>query len=166
MKESVDILDTNLEVIKCGTRKHAHDNKLLHRVAVIYIIQEDGKLILQKHLADNLFDHSAGGHIEAGEISFFAAKRELFEELYIDANPIHLGSVINNGTKFNHLLEVYVHKLENPFKFRESQEVKEYIAVDLNSVGQLFKKNNNFTTDFIKTYNRFKRILENYCSEL
>ena len=77
------------------SRDEAHRLGILHRTAHIWIIREEAgktKILLQKRSLEKdsfpgRYDTSSAGHIDAGDKPLPSARRELFEELGIDAQP-------------------------------------------------------------------------------
>ncbi|MCU0608778.1 MAG: NUDIX domain-containing protein [Chitinispirillaceae bacterium] len=89
--ELLDILDSSgnpLGIIR--PRHEAHHQGLWHRTVHVWIVNDQGELLLQKRAAGKeshpgRWDISAAGHIAAGDSGIVAAMRELKEELGIDA---------------------------------------------------------------------------------
>lgn len=63
-------------------REKAHEEGLLHRIAVVYVTNVQGEILIQERM-DGRLDHSSAGHVDPGETYLDAAKRELCEELGI-----------------------------------------------------------------------------------
>ena len=88
--EIYNIVDENDCIIGQATRKHIHQNKLLHRSAHILVFNSQKELFLQKRAlckdeSPGLWDTSSAGHVDAGESYDECAHRELFEELGVEA---------------------------------------------------------------------------------
>jgi isopentenyl-diphosphate Delta-isomerase len=88
--EVYDIVDCCDHVIGQATRKHIHENKLLHRSIHILVFNSQRKLFLQKRAlskdeSPGLWDTSSAGHVDTGESYIDCAHRELFEELGLKA---------------------------------------------------------------------------------
>ena len=79
---NVEVVNENDEVIGIIPKSEAHKNGTLHRIAVVYVENKDGKILIQNR-ADGYLDHSSAGHVEPGESYEEAARRELHEELGI-----------------------------------------------------------------------------------
>ena len=58
----------------------SHKEGLLHRVATVYLVRNNGDILVQKRKGGRL-DHSSAGHVDVGETYKQAAARELEEEL-------------------------------------------------------------------------------------
>ena len=83
MSENVIWVDENDYVLGEVSREKAHTEGLWHRVAVVYLLNADGKILIQerKDSPGFGFDHSSAGHVDPGESYLEAAGRELKEEL-------------------------------------------------------------------------------------
>jgi len=109
----VIVVNENDEVIGTMPKKEAHKNGVLHRIAVIYVENSTGEILVQ-HRADNFLDHSAAGHVDPGESYKEAAQRELGEELGIKGVNLELighGSTKNEiypkGTMTSHSFDIF-----------------------------------------------------------
>jgi isopentenyl-diphosphate Delta-isomerase len=88
--EIYDIVDDNDQVIGQASRKHIHENQLLHRSTHVLVFNSQRMLFLQKRAlckdeSPGLWDTSSSGHVDAGESYDACAHRELFEELGLRA---------------------------------------------------------------------------------
>lgn len=89
-EERFPVVDETDHVVRSASRAEVHGNNLLHRAAHVLIFNETGEVYLQKRSRwkdrhPHLWDSSAAGHLNAGEDYDAAARRELEEELGIDA---------------------------------------------------------------------------------
>lgn len=89
-QEIYNIVDENDRIIGRATRKHIHQNKLLHRSAHVLVFNSRKELFLQKRAlckdeSPGLWDTSSAGHVDAGESYDDCAHRELWEELNLKA---------------------------------------------------------------------------------
>ena len=108
----------------------AHQEGLLHRISVVYLTDDKNQILIQKR-DDGRLDHSAAGHVDAGESYLKAAKRELEEELGVSG--VELTKVGNcdskeNGGKIRHKFEVFQCKA-NPGELNPN-EVEEVFWAD------------------------------------
>jgi isopentenyldiphosphate isomerase len=71
------------EEIGTMARSEAHQKGLFHRIAVIYVENAKGQILVQVRKKNSLLDHSSAGHVDPGESYADAARRELAEELGI-----------------------------------------------------------------------------------
>ncbi len=78
----VVVVDENDQVIGTMDKDEAHRNGTPHRIAVVFVENPQGQIVVQVRLNGRL-DHSAAGHVDVGESYLDAAKRELHEELGI-----------------------------------------------------------------------------------
>lgn len=84
--ELLDVVDARNTVVAQLTRAEIHARGLMHRSVHILVFDMKGQLFVQKrsHSKDTnpgLWDTSAAGHVDAGELPLDAAARELQEEL-------------------------------------------------------------------------------------
>jgi isopentenyldiphosphate isomerase len=68
---------------RISTKVASHKADALHDIAVLYLFDKDGKLLLQKRADNGKWDHSVGGHMLPGESAQEAIVREAEEELGI-----------------------------------------------------------------------------------
>ena len=71
------------EVAGTMLRSEAHKNGTPHRIAVIYVENDKGEILVQIRMSGTL-DHSSAGHVDPGESYLQTAQRELKEELGIE----------------------------------------------------------------------------------
>jgi isopentenyldiphosphate isomerase len=79
----VVVVNNEDEVIGTMPREIAHINGTPHRIAVVYVVNPAGKILVQVRM-DGGLDHSSAGHVDPGEEYIDTAKRELKEELGMD----------------------------------------------------------------------------------
>lgn len=108
-------------------------------IASVLLFNSKGNLIMQKIAAHKrwggLWTYSAAGHVDAGETYKMAAKRELKEEIGIDADikrEVANFPVIREGRQiaFHHVFEVHSDDIIVPDK-QEVAEIREISLVDL-----------------------------------
>lgn len=80
------------------TLSAVHDQELWHQVALVWIYNSQGEVLLQHRTVDrdafvNVWDVSANGHIRAGDSAIASAVRELREELGIQVRPNELTEI-------------------------------------------------------------------------
>jgi isopentenyl-diphosphate delta-isomerase len=88
--EVFDVVDEADRVVGRATRAVVHRDGLRHRAAHVLLFNPRGELFVQRRSLrkdedPGLWDSSAAGHLDAGETYADAARRELAEELGIDA---------------------------------------------------------------------------------
>ena len=131
MDEILEIVNEEGEVIGTAPRSEIHgNNKLLHRVVHLLVLNKRGDILLQKRsmskdVAPGRWDTSVGGHIGQGETIEDALRRETLEELGFEPEGIRfLYKYIHSNPYESEL--VYTHECyhEGPFKF-DSVEIDE-----------------------------------------
>ncbi len=88
------------------TRGEAHTKGLLHALSVVYLLNKKGQILVQVRANNNMWDHSVGGHVDAGEEHKTSATRETEEEL---------------GIKNLEIIELEESVIEYPIQGREEQ---------------------------------------------
>lgn len=112
MEELIDILDENgNKTGNIATRHEVHTKGLWHKVIVVAIINEDGKLLMQQRSKNvetypEKWDVSTAGHVSAGQTSIEAAMRELSEEIGMRVNKNEIEYVLTYKNTKN--LENYI----------------------------------------------------------
>lgn len=103
-----------------ATREECHRQGLRHKAVVVFILNSDDQVLLQKRSASkkmwpNMWDVSSGGHAASGEFGFQTGIRECQEELGITLEPQDLtfiGAVFSDNRKGDiidrHLNEYYI----------------------------------------------------------
>ena len=87
--ELIEIVDENEDFTgQIMDKEEAHDKNLLHNEVGIFIINDDGKVLLQKRSANKRFSPNkwglCAGHVDAYESLETAALREIKEEVGLD----------------------------------------------------------------------------------
>lgn len=83
MNDNVIVVNEKDEVVGTISRAEAHKNGTPHRIAVVYVGNLKGEILVQVRMTGRL-DHSSAGHVDPGEEYIDTAKRELKEELGMD----------------------------------------------------------------------------------
>lgn len=88
--ELLDVVDEDDKVIAVRTRGEIHARGLMHRAVHILVFNSRGDVFLQKRSMSKdeqpgKWDSSAAGHVDSGEGYLDCARREIGEELGIDA---------------------------------------------------------------------------------
>ncbi len=92
--EMFEIVDEDDQVIGLMPRTQCHgDPALVHRVAHVLIVNNQGEVLLQKRskykdTQPGKWDTSVGGHLDPGEDYLAAANREMAEELGLVDLPL------------------------------------------------------------------------------
>ena len=119
--ERFDVVDENDQVVRSEFRDVIHVNNLRHRAAHMLLFNASGELYLQKRSIwkdrnPARWDSSAAGHVDAGEDYLTAARRELHEELGIEAPELtSIGRLTPSETTGWEFIEIYKGRHEGPF---------------------------------------------------
>lgn len=121
MSEYFDVLNEKGEYTgKVESRDVCHKEGLWHKAVAVFIVNSKGQVLLQKRSAKkkmwpNMWDITAGGHVDSGEFGFESIIREIKEELGIDIDKkdiTFIGSSISSNIKGdiknNHFNEYYI----------------------------------------------------------
>ena len=154
-KEYFDILDENgNKTGRTKLRSEVHRDGDWHKAVHIWIINNDGDILLQRRCATkdsnpNMLDISSAGHLSAGDDSLEGALRELKEELNLDIKPEDLQFIktlkrsskytetfINN--EFDDLYIVRTDKKIEDMKFQK-EEISEIMYVPYKKFKEMVK---------------------------
>jgi isopentenyldiphosphate isomerase len=129
----VVIVNDKDEVIGTMPKDEAHKNGTPHRIAVVYLENDKGEILVQVRMSGSL-DHSSAGHVDPEESYLEAAKRELKEELGVVGVELEqVGSGRSNevySSDEGHRVHVFqVFKCTaNPVKLQEDEVQNVYWA--------------------------------------
>ncbi|MDR2526687.1 MAG: NUDIX domain-containing protein, partial [Rickettsiales bacterium] len=179
--EMIDIFDANYKHIGVATKDEAHKRGLWHRVIYVWIIKDNGKILLQlrkKHNPNDpdVYDTSAAGHVQVGE-GIEIGVRELEEELGVKVafkDLIDTGYFIwvsdfvsKKGTRYQnrefcHTFFLKDNRSLTEYKMQE-EEVEGLFEFDIDDMIKLFEnekdeiKGEGILQGNDKTINRFIR---------
>lgn len=151
--EIYDIVDSDDRVIGQASRKHIHENHLLHRSTHVLVFNSRRELFLQKRAlckdeSPGLWDTSSSGHVDAGESYDACARRELFEELGLKAElsvPFKISAC--QETHGEHI-KVYTCSTDDVIQIN-LDEISEGTFFDLSTIKKEITLNpNSFTSSF------------------
>ena len=117
MDELLDIIDQNDKVIGQKLRSQIYNQNLSNfRVVNAFLINDNGELWIPRRSKDKdmfplCLDTSMGGHVASGETYDEAFRRELMEELNIDANTIayeHISTFNPHQHNMSAFMQVYL----------------------------------------------------------
>lgn len=117
MSEHLILVDSRNRAIGAAEKYAAHAAGLLHRAFSIFLVDPDGRLLLQqrhpqKYHSGGLWANACCGHPRPGERTLTAAKRRLGEELGVSV-PLGIGFSTRYRTSFpnrlteNEIVQVY-----------------------------------------------------------
>lgn len=157
MEELIQVLTEDGQLTdKFIDKIKAHNDGVCHGISAVGIINNDGKLLLQKRCSNkrmepNVWDFSSTGHIDLNEDPEDAAVRETYEELgiVIDKNELNLIDTflvkvkLADNVYINHFTYLYIVKKDidiNEFKINKKElsmikyvDKKEYISLIQNN---------------------------------
>ncbi|MCX6795686.1 MAG: NUDIX domain-containing protein [Candidatus Falkowbacteria bacterium] len=95
MKELLNIVSEDDEIIGAETREKIHQEGLLHRETHVYFVTPKREIIFQHRAKDkdtypDLLDATVGGHVEIGDSYEETALKESLEETGIKIDPCDL----------------------------------------------------------------------------
>lgn len=138
------------------------------------MFNDKGELALQMRSSDdksfpNHWDYSAGGHIDNGETSDIAAKREMFEEIGVDAKPIFVSKVQFKYQAWNstimRLVDAHIYKIIYSGIFKiDTIEVEKISFFSMEKVQKMIDGGEKFHPEFLLTWND-KELMKLVCRE-
>ncbi|MBI5732996.1 NUDIX domain-containing protein [Candidatus Jorgensenbacteria bacterium] len=167
--DTVIWVDENDVVIGEIPRSKAHEEGLLHRIAVVYVVNERGEILVQERMSGR-FDHSSAGHVDPGETYESAAKRELTEELDIKnvalkellSASISYDTESHTGNKVRHMYRFFEYRGEpQAVNYKEMRRVFWQNPMDVWRDMQNDMDNKKYTGGFkssLKNYLKIKNI--------
>ena len=173
--ELIDIFDENNNYLGYNLdRKEAHDKKMWHHHVSAWVMNYDGKVLMQQRSLTKKKNpgkwSKTGGHVDSGETEKEAIKREVFEEigLLVDDNEIKSIEIFKNDAKDEHNYTYgYIfltNKKEDEFKLQKEEvnAVKYFTIEELDE----YKKNNDENFVFYKwtdeSFNNQINLLKKY----
>ncbi|MDO8537272.1 MAG: NUDIX domain-containing protein [archaeon] len=141
--EILDIYNENNERIGAASRKAYIKLGLITRAVHIFVFNKSGEVFLQKRSENKdtypgFFAPSASGHIDLGEESLHAAKRELKEELGVNAELKFLGSFkcFMPENLVNQFYDFYMAVCDNKISANKA-EIESGVWVSINELSNL-----------------------------
>jgi isopentenyldiphosphate isomerase len=135
-EELVDIVDEYDNVIGVATRAQLRAEKLLHRGVFVIVLTRDDRIVVQqrsatKDLWPSRWDIGAGGVVSSGESYDVSARRELREELGIEAECVFLGMDRFGNDEVALIGAIYLARHDGPFEFVDGEVVAvETLAIE------------------------------------
>lgn len=154
--ELLPVVNENDQVIGQQPRHVIHAQGLLHRAVHILVFNQGNELFLQKRseskdINPGLWDSSAAGHVDPGESYLHCARREIKEELGVQADQslslvLKLPAIPKTGMEF---VQVYRCYHDGPFDLAVDEiERGEWFMPD--RVDQMVSNNDSSLTDTFK----------------
>ena len=162
-KEYFCVVDEADNVIGAASREECHSNaKLIHRSVYIFLVNSRGEILIQKRsvnkdLYPGFYTASATGHVNYGEDYDDAAKRELKEELGVDAPLRRLCKVKSFSDVEREISMVYVCRYDGPIRF-DRNEIDEVIFMSIDDIERSLKTGDKkFAYGFKVAFKEFLR---------
>lgn len=178
MSEFLDIVnEENVPTGEVADRVTAHEKGLFHRHVSCWIMNKEGKILLQRRAYTKTKNPGlwakTGGHVDAGETPEDAAIREIKEEigLKIKKEDLTSGSIYKSSenTCFGYEFVVITDMAERDFLIQK-EEVAEVKYFTIEEIEEAFNsKNPEFTftkwkgTELLDKTKMLKNIRENIC---
>ena len=160
----VDVVDNNDNMVgEIVTVHEAHESSLFHRIRAVLVFTEEGKLYVQVRNEPGFRrDHTAAGHVDAGETYYDAAIREMKEEIDLEV-PIELVATgifeddeRLSGHARGHVFGVYTATVKEDWGFRPNDEVVELLLMDVAEILKDMKQRPDaYTHGFVKTLDAY-----------
>jgi isopentenyl-diphosphate delta-isomerase type 1 len=160
------VVDEKDKVIGKATREECHSNpELIHRSVYIFVLNDQNEIFLQKRsMSKDLYPGyctgSATGHVDYGEDYDTAAKRELKEELGIEA-PLHrIGKFVSSSEFEREISALYLCRFNGPVRFN-TKEINEGTFVSIDEIERNLKSGERkFADGFKEAFKKFLRHIE------
>ena len=149
-------------------KEEAHDKNLLHNEVAIFIINNDGKVLLQKRSANKRFAPNkwglCAGHVDANESLEDAAIREIKEEVGLDVTPKELipygkreVTIRDSNSHITYFYYVKCNKKEDEFIIQE-EELSEVRWFNIDEIINMIKEGKtSFKENKIKLFEKLKK---------
>ena len=158
--EMFDVVDADNVVTGQKSRGEIHALDLLHRAVHVFVFNALGELYLQKRsvlkdCAAGLWGSSASGHIDAGESYQDAARREMLEELGVDAQLekiLDIDACKETGWEF---VSLFITQNGGPF-VSPCSEVETGVFMPVDQVSEWVEKRpQDFSSGFLGCWESF-----------
>lgn len=139
MSEYFYVVDEDDNVLGKATREECHSgSRFIHRSVYIFVLNEKNEVFLQrrsmsKDLYPGYYTGSATGHVDYGEDYDKAARRELKEELGIEAPLERLGKVRSFSDTEREISALYLCRHKDPFRFNR-KEITEGLFMSIDEI--------------------------------
>lgn len=159
--KKIIVADENNENPRAVTYPEAVANGWIRRAARVFLVNEDGKVLIQKrsrHIAKpQLFDNSAAGHVDEGEEYIDAAVRELKEELgvVVSEEDLELMPVIRET---NFFAANYRLRVSNDIEIKADEfEVEDLFWMTPQEIDDfVFNKKEMCTDSLVEVWNKLR----------
>ena len=161
--EIFDVVDSSDVVIGTATRGDVHREKLFHRAVHIFIFNAQGQTFLQrrsleKDSAPGKWGGACSGHVDSGEGYVAAARREIVEEIGVEA-PALLEPMLRETPRKETGFEfvwVYRAQYEGPFDLNED-EIMDGQWIDIDALDKWMANSpRDFSWSFAHLWRRYR----------
>jgi len=119
--ELVEWVDEGDRLIDVVPRSRMRAENLRHRSVAVIVTTSNGRLVVQrradtKDLSPGWWDIGAGGVVTAGERRDDSARRELYEELGVEAAPHFIGIGHHDDDYSKEICHIYAVVHDGPFR--------------------------------------------------
>lgn len=126
--ELVEEVDPDGRVLRIVTRAEMRAKRLRHRTTFVAVVDSEGRLLLHQRSPDkdvwpSRWDLAAGGVAAVGEDWAEGARRELAEELGVDAPVTELGRGSFDDDDVHTVSVVFVARHDGPVRFADGEVV-------------------------------------------
>ena len=155
-KDLLEVVDSDNQVVRIEERGVVHERQLMHRSVHILVRNNRGNFFLQKRAMHKdsepgMWDTSAAGHVDVGEDTLHAAKRELKEELGLKCSVLKkVGKFEPSARTGYEFVEIFVCDTDDtvtpdPIEIEDSGwfsavEINGWMAADPNGFTAVFKR--------------------------
>lgn len=164
MTEYFDVVDEKDKIIGRATREECHKKGLLHRGIFVLVINSKGQILLQKRsmkkdTRPGYWTTSVSGHVDSGETYEEAAKREMHEEIGIQANIDYIFTFVSRDSEKNYsdneIDKVFFARNDGPFTVPkdEADFVKFYTPKQVLQI----LKTEKFTSATVAIFRKLKK---------
>ncbi len=138
MAEYFYVVDEEDNVIGKALREECHRNRLIHRSVYVFVLNDENKLFIQKRsenkdLYKGYYTGSATGHVDYGEEYDEAARRELKEELGIEAPITRICKFKCFSDVEREISALYLCRYNGPIRF-DREEISEGLFMSLEDI--------------------------------
>lgn len=160
--EDFPVVDKADQVLGQAPRSKVHGDNLRHRAIHILIFNENGEIALQKRSRWKdrhplVWDSSAAGHVAAGEEYDSAARRELKEELGVDAPLEKIGKLSASERTDQEFIWLYRGQHGGDFKPNPTEiETVQFFPADVVD-GWIAARPEDFAPAFLECWKIYRR---------
>lgn len=147
--ELVDVVDKNDRVVGNALKTDVYRNGLSNRIVHVFVVDpESGSIFIQKRgesvrYLPGYYCTSAGGHVGSGEDYDVAAKREMKEEIGIDADIQFIEKFVYDCPETNpatpRFISLYIAYVNKGFKLSKD-EVSEGFFITVSELEEILEK--------------------------